>query len=210
MQNKQDRQKLWNAQVGGAEQSIQCPGCLTKLIHFDRYKGWEASHIHAGSLGGNTELYNMFALCNVCNGQMKNQNMFCYFMEMGNLVALRALISYVCRIIRLHYPKLWTQCKGQMYHIAKLLYVEKRKEGEGGIPKEHPVLEFFIKEDIEKNKQECRKTAKEYRKKRKIADDTEDLYRRIFLEENTKKAKLPIIMKKETRKKKKEKKDLFF
>lgn len=88
-----------------------------------------------------------------------------------------------------------------MYQLAKLLYVEK-KPRDGGIPTEHPVLEFFVKQDIEKNKHECSKAAKKYRQKRKIADSVEDYYKRVFLKEDTKKAKLPIIIKKDTKKKK--------
>lgn len=191
MQNKQDRQKLWNAQVGGAEEHTSCPGCLSRLIYLDRYKGWEAAHIRANSKGGSTELYNMFALCSVCNGQMKEQNMFCYFMNMENLHALRLLIRYVRKIVRLHYNLLWKACKGQMYHLARLIYISK-VANDGGIPETHAVMRFFLQEDLKCVRKEALPLALELRKKRALAQELQDI-----LDEREGKKKrihLPVIM----------------
>jgi len=198
MQNKRDRQKLWNAQVGGAEEKTTCVGCLTRLIYFDRYKGWEASHVWAGSNGGNIELYNMFALCNVCNGQMRQQNMFCYFMELENLRALRVLIHYVCKIVRLHYPLLWAECSGQMYHLARLLYVEKTA-GDGGIPASHPVVRFFLKEDIAAVDMERAALAAQYREKHALSLELHDLYDTLYARKKRKRPSvtLPVLMQRE-------------
>ena len=180
MKNKLDREKVWNAHIGGAEESAECPGCLVSKIHLTRYAGWQASHVWAHSNGGNIELYNLFPLCAVCNGKMANQNMFCRFMDMGNLGALRRLIAYVCKIVRIHYPSLWSKSSEQMHSVAKYLYFERSK-GDGGIPCDHPVVKFFMQYDIQRNTRECAAAFDTYNEKMAVANKTNKLYTELYL-----------------------------
>lgn len=178
-----ERLRVWCAQVGGVKVECVCLGCHRVTISIKRYKGWEASHIRANSKGGNTELYNIFPLCGVCNNRMKTKNMFCYFYEMQNFKALRALITYVLSVVENSYTEMWNQCKGQMYHLAHILYVQKQIN-DGRIPSDHPVLKFFVSEDIKKQSAKCIETIEDFNKRKRVLDEMQKIQSDIIVAEH--------------------------
>lgn len=171
------RQGIWSAQFGIATKSVACQGCLKSIISYDKYKGWEASHITAKASGGSRHLYNLFALCSVCNKKMGTQNMFCFFYDTMNKYALKKLVKYVRMIFKVHYPEVWKQCRGQMWELAHKRYVDTF----GGIPKDHDVLKYFMEYDIKKNNKITVEAYEEYQKKKRLADKVNERYTKMYI-----------------------------
>jgi len=188
---KYERLGIWTAQFGGSIKSVECPGCLEKMIHLDKYKGWEACHIMAHARGNTREIYNMFALCAVCNKRMGTKNMFCYFWDTHNKHALEELIKYVKKVIKVHFPTISEQCRSQMYELAERLYKERRLQ-DGGIPEDHPVWKFFIEQDIKENNAKTIEAHKKYQEKLALAEEINTKYTKKYI---PKRIELPTLSK---------------
>ena len=194
--SKYERFGIWSTQFGGAAKRAVCPGCQETTIEFDKYKGWEAAHIMAHAKGNGNEGYNMFPLCAVCNKRMGTRNMFCFFWETQRIHALRDLIHYERKTIKANYPSLYSQCRGQMWDIAHRLFINKRPF-DGGIPKDHAVWEFFMREDIKQNNAEALKANEIYQEKRKLASEISEKYTKLYLPKEEKTIVLPSLSKRQ-------------
>lgn len=176
--NKEERTAIWNVQYGAMVKSGECKGCFQNIIHKDRYKGWEASHIWAKAKGGPAQLYNIYALCAVCNGQMGTNNMFVYFHKLRNYAALNHLLEHLRMVYKRNHPTLWENCGGQMFQLIQRFFLEHHS-GDGGISPDDPVLVYILEQDIKVNDRAALDAKREYLKLEERSLESRKLWEKI-------------------------------
>lgn len=166
------RKAVWGLAFGPAILVTECPSCLKNSLKLEQYTGWEAAHITPHSGGGTIELYNLFPLCKVCNGQMGTQDMFCHFFEMRNMHALHALIEYVKRVIKAHFPGGYEKTRGMIWYMAQQYFT---------MSTEHPVFQYFMEHDIKVLQRETLELKRAFEEKRDFTREICVLYQNIYL-----------------------------
>jgi hypothetical protein len=150
---------------------MPCPGCHRVTLNVNQKNGWHASHIRAKVNGGSTQAYNLYPLCDNCNGEMGDTNMFCHFYKDNGERShtLDALISAMHQVFRIEYASKYQALDGQFHALAQHYYTD--------IPVMHPIYTYFIEYDIRINTNTVMEAKNEYDRLYNIAQSVNSKYK---------------------------------
>ena len=170
--SQKNRSDCWK-NVAGFEKSMPCPGCHRVTLSVNQKNGWHASHIRARVNGGSTQAYNLYPLCDNCNGEMGDTNMFCHFYKDSGERShtLDALIGAMHQVFRIEYADKYRALNGQFHALAQHYYTD--------IPLTHPVYKYFIEYDIRINTRAVMEAKREYDRLYEIAQLVNGKYSQI-------------------------------
>ena len=176
---KKQKRECWK-NVAHLKEQMTCPGCFKRQISRIESRGWHASHIRSRALGGEAEDYCLYPLCEHCNGDMRDDNMFLYFYKEKTLSrALLALIETMHELFKIQYPTQYKQHKGQFTRLARFYYQEQHP-GDGGIPPNHPIFKQFLEYDIRLNSKETLRLKREYEAQYELSQEINREYNLLY------------------------------
>ena len=143
-----ERERCWIAEVGLVDKTW-CPACSND-IYFKQVCGFQVTHLHAKSLGGPKELWNLSIGCMPCNNKSKVIH-FLQFVYDNNLSKKNfdQMIQVKYNLAKVCFKNIYKKYYESIYLISRHWY-GSISDNDGKIPLNHPLWQRIKEMDIKR------------------------------------------------------------